>query len=67
MNDRSQAGSALHDGAIEMMQSRRIPYDDARGMSENLEEKDENGKGIRVQATYYIDVSYGESKQRVVQ
>lgn len=72
MNDRSQAGSSLSNGEIEFMQNRRVPTDDSRGMGEPLNEVDANGNGIRVKATYYIDVSYpgikgGESKQRIVQ
>lgn len=72
MNDRSQAGSVIEENKLEFMQSRRIPYDDARGMGEWLNEvSDNNNTGIRVVATYYIDVAYpqqkgGESKQRIV-
>jgi len=71
-NDRSQAGSALQDGLIEFMQNRRIPTDDSRGMGEALNEVDANGNGIRVKATYYIDISYpllegGAPKQRLIQ
>jgi hypothetical protein len=38
------------------MQNRRIPDDDSRGMGEWLNEKDQNGRGIRVTSTYYIDL-----------
>jgi hypothetical protein len=55
-NDRSQAGSALKEGSIQFMQNRRIPADDSRGMGEWMDEKDELGNGIRVSATYYIDI-----------
>lgn len=56
MNGRSQGGSALSPGNIELMQNRRIPADDARGMGEYLDEKDALGNGIRVPATYYVQL-----------
>ena len=70
MNDRPQAGSALREGAVQFMQHRRIPADDSRGMSEYVDEKDKNGNGIRVPASYYIDIfrdSVRRSHQRLVQ
>jgi hypothetical protein len=45
------------------MQNRRIPDDDFRGMGEWLDEKDENGNGIRVSATYYIDIFDKNSRE----
>jgi len=56
MNDRSQGGSALSDGTIEFMQNRRIPADDSRGMGEWVNEEDELGNGIRVPATYHVQL-----------
>jgi len=56
MNDRSQSGSALTEGGIQFMQNRRIPSDDSRGMGEWLNEEDAYGNGIRVPATYYVDI-----------
>jgi hypothetical protein len=56
MNDRSQGGSALADGTIEFMQNRRIPADDSRGMGEWVNEVDELGNGIRVPATYHVQI-----------
>jgi len=52
------------------MQNRRIPADDGRGMGEWLDEKDELGRGIRVSATYHIDLfnsTERQSRQRLVQ
>ena len=52
------------------MQNRRIPADDNRGMGEYMNEVDELGHGIRVPATYYIqifDQSETASLQRKVQ
>jgi len=70
MNDRPQGGSSLFDGQIEFMQNRRIPADDSRGMGEWLDEKDSNGNGIRVPATYYVQLfnrTFRHSVQRLVQ
>lgn len=43
MNGKSQGGSALYDGSIELMQNRRIPADDSRGMGEYLNETNSLG------------------------
>jgi hypothetical protein len=40
MNSRSQGGSSLKKGSIEIMQNRRLFRDDHRGMGENLDETD---------------------------
>lgn len=55
MNDRAQGGSSLAPGRIELMQHRRIPCDDIKGVNEYLNERDKDGKGIRVPATYYVE------------
>ena len=70
MNGRSQGGSALAPGNIELMQNRRIPADDGRGMGEYVYEKDSLGNGIRVPATYYVqlfDKTKTTDNQRMVQ
>ena len=54
MNDRSQGGSALKPGTIELVQNRESPVDDNKGLGEPLQEKDEFGNGIRVRATYFV-------------
>jgi hypothetical protein len=68
MNDRSQGGSVLTDGSVELMQNRRLLYDDWRGVGEALNETNKEGVGIEVDATYYLtiaDLSVGEvSNQR---
>ena len=56
MNSRSQGGSVLQDGRIELMQNRRINKDDWRGMGDPLNEVDSNGNGITVPATYYVQL-----------
>ncbi|CDW74355.1 glycosyl hydrolases family 38 protein [Stylonychia lemnae] len=73
MNDRSQGGSVLQKGRIELMQNRRLYHDDDRGLSEHLNETDSNGKGIIVPATYRLqfleranDFSYQRTEQIVI-
>lgn len=38
MNDRSQGGSVIKNGRIELMQNRRLNVDDGRGVDEALNE-----------------------------
>ena len=54
MNDRSQGGSVLQKGRIELMQNRRLFHDDWRGVEEALNERDPDGQGIIVPATYRL-------------
>ena len=50
------------------MQNREIPADDEKGLAEPLLERDEFGNGIRVRATYYLQIgSKADSKARLVQ
>lgn len=51
---RSQGGSALSTGTVELMHHRRLFYDDWRGMGEPLNETDEYDNGIQVTSTYYL-------------
>jgi len=72
MNDRAQSGTSLVNGGIQFIQQRREFDDDGRGESIALDERDKEGHGIRVPATYYIDIANNakkgqESKQRQVQ
>lgn len=46
MNDRSQGGSVLTNGSIEIMQNRRLMHDDWRGVGEPLDETNSSGEGI---------------------
>ena len=69
MNDRSQGGTSVAPGTVELMQNREMPSDDNKGVGEPLQEKDEYGNGIRVKATYYVQISDGvnaKSVQRLV-
>ncbi|CAD8098565.1 unnamed protein product [Paramecium sonneborni] len=46
LNDRSQGGTSLHSGQLELMIHRRLLKDDARGVGEPLNEKQSNGRGL---------------------
>lgn len=63
MNTRSQGGSVIKTGRIELMQHRRLYYDDSRGMGEPLNETDELGNGIIVPATYFLQLFNFEQEQ----
>ena len=68
LNDRSQGGASLQKGRIELMQHRRVPADDNKGVAEYLNEKDPDGKGIRVPASYFVQfgsVEEGSIQRRV--
>lgn len=70
MNDRSQGGTSIAPGTIELMQNRETPSTDGKGVGEALREKNEYGNGIRVKATYYVQICDGEKRlplQRLVQ
>jgi hypothetical protein len=70
MNDRSQGASALSEGSIEFMQNRRTPGNDCKGMPESVNETDSLGFGIRVKASYNIqlfDQAKTKNMQRQVQ
>ena len=54
MNDRAQGGAVIENGAIELMQNRRLLFDDNRGLSQALNETDKEGRGIEVNAKYFI-------------
>jgi len=55
MNERAQGGSAdLNKASIELMQSRRMAEDDNKGVIEPLNETDSQGKGLKVNAKYYM-------------
>mmetsp|Transcript_29548 Transcript_29548/g.45020 ORF Transcript_29548/g.45020 Transcript_29548/m.45020 type:complete len:227 (-) Transcript_29548:39-719(-) len=53
-NDRAQAGTSHRPGQVQLMQNRRIPCDDDKGVKEWLNETDDFGNGMRVPATYYL-------------
>lgn len=53
LNDRSQGGSSLADGSVELMVHRRLLHDDAFGVDEALNET-AFGKGLIVRGRHYI-------------
>lgn len=68
MNDRAQGGTSIENGAIELMQNRRLFHDDNRGVDQNLDEMDANGRGVAVNALYRAQLSNGKpSRQRRTQ
>ncbi|KAJ8951617.1 hypothetical protein NQ318_012287 [Aromia moschata] len=53
LTDRSEGGSSLKSGEIELMLSRSLLHDDARGVDENLNEEEFN-QGLVVRGSHYI-------------
>jgi hypothetical protein len=54
MTTRSQGGSSLYEGQVEIMHNRRLFCDDDRGVGEALNETDVYGNGMRVTTTYHL-------------
>ena len=54
LNDRSQGGSSLNDGQLELMIHRRILYDDYRGVGEPLNETGQFGDGLIVRGKHIV-------------
>lgn len=54
MTDRSQGGSSLQDGNIEVMLHRRLLYDDNLGVGEALNETGADGKGLIARGKHYL-------------
>jgi hypothetical protein len=57
LNDRAQAGAVLEDGKIQLMQNRRLFKDDQRGVSEPLDQHDDQLRGFRVKAMYHVELA----------
>jgi hypothetical protein len=56
MNTNPQGGASLHKGEIELMQNRRLFFDDGKGVNEALNETNEAGMGIIVPSKYFVEV-----------
>lgn len=70
MNSRTQGGSVLKNGRLELMQNRRMNGEDGKGVGEALNETDSAGNGMSVPATYYVQLfnfAQRESLQRTMQ
>lgn len=54
LNDRSQGGSSIKDGSIELMIHRRLLHDDAFGVDEALNELGVGGKGLVITGSNFL-------------
>jgi lysosomal alpha-mannosidase len=54
VTDRSQGGSSIKDGSIELMLHRRLLDDDSKGVGEHLNEVGVDGKGLIVKGKVYM-------------
>lgn len=57
LTDRSQGGSSLTDGSLELMVHRRLLHDDAFGVGEALNETYYNGTGVVVRGRHRVFLS----------
>ncbi|XP_015929798.1 lysosomal alpha-mannosidase isoform X1 [Parasteatoda tepidariorum] len=67
LNDRSQGGSSLMNGSVELMIHRRLLHDDAFGVGEALNEPGVDGKGLVIRGSHYLifsNISASASKHR---
>jgi len=54
LNDRSQGGSSIQDGSIEIMLHRRVLHDDRLGVQEPLNETGSDGNGLIVKGKLFV-------------
>ncbi|XP_013794380.1 lysosomal alpha-mannosidase-like isoform X2 [Limulus polyphemus] len=52
--DRAEGATSLYDGVLELMVHRRLLYDDVYGVSEPLNERGIDGKGLVVRGKHYL-------------
>ncbi|XP_013402708.1 lysosomal alpha-mannosidase [Lingula anatina] len=65
LNDRSQGGSSIQDGCLEIMVHRRNLHDDSLGVGEPLNETGSDGKGLIVRGKHYLVLDDIKSSGRV--
>ena len=63
-NDRSQIGSSLKNGYIELMTHRRCLFEDKRGVGNALNET-ENGQGLKFQLHHYLEFGNRELAKKL--
>uniref|UniRef100_A0A6I8N4V2 Alpha-mannosidase n=1 Tax=Ornithorhynchus anatinus TaxID=9258 RepID=A0A6I8N4V2_ORNAN len=61
LTDRSQGGSSLREGSLELMVHRRLLYDDGRGVGEPLLEPGTNKEGLVVRGRHLVLVTPPQS------
>jgi lysosomal alpha-mannosidase len=64
VTDRSQGGSSIHDGSIEVMLHRRIFMDDSLGVGEPLDEIGVNLRGLIAKGKQYLFFNKSEESAR---
>uniref|UniRef100_A0A0B7AW15 Alpha-mannosidase n=1 Tax=Arion vulgaris TaxID=1028688 RepID=A0A0B7AW15_9EUPU len=63
--DRSEGGTSLNDGDVELMLHRRLVKDDGRGVGEALNELGSDGNGLIVRGSHYLLLDSLSSAARV--
>ncbi|XP_029636473.1 lysosomal alpha-mannosidase [Octopus sinensis] len=61
LTDRSQGGSSLRDGHVELMLHRRLLFDDGRGVGEPLNETGVDGHGLIIRGKHLLYVDTKEN------
>lgn len=65
LTDRSQGGSSIFDGSLELLIHRRTLTDDGFGLDEPLNETDSNGRGIVVRGKHFLILGRPNNKNQM--
>lgn len=57
LTDRSQGGTSLKSGQVELMMHRRCLHDDAFGVGEALNETGSDGRGLQIRGSYRVKLT----------